>query len=408
MNSEVLAAIIVALATIIAAAIALFKKRKNTLITKEQNDCTITGDKNVTIVGTQNTVSVNSEPNEKKSNLSIVNQKVDSTYALIVDGQTRPSSQKDYSTVNIRIINKGSLDAALTNLTISVENYIIKRDPHFEFSMKVTDSSLCVYALNNGWGEANDFTFDLSLKGLDQFIEKNLLSTTVHIIESNQEILLFKLTKQAFNMKKLKEHVQNKSVTNSLNLNYSDFFNSFKENNRDKAIKKPLICKDSFDEIVFDVSAEINFQDGSKETLTSQRVYKSPCDHIVFTPSGFISIDSVIHACMGCPDIVYASVVKETTPKKEYEISRVVPAGGLDDFLILFTSDKSCLFDVILSFTFNEGEKVTSNVIPISIESFTNSHHLNQCIDGCTISVDRFKRKNHIENMKEDDMWLPW
>ena len=141
MDTEIIVALVGAGAVIIGAIIATFSKTNNKKPTPEiKSNSMVVGDDNITVFGNGNTIAV--EPKERKSILAFAAQNVDPNYILNITGIEKDCCDKGFSMVNVRILNKGNLDATVTKLKIKIKDYVINTEPHFYFSMYVKDGVL--------------------------------------------------------------------------------------------------------------------------------------------------------------------------------------------------------------------------------------------------------------------------
>jgi hypothetical protein len=388
METEIIVALIGAGAVIIGAIIAAFSKNNKKKSTRETKaNSAVVGDDNITVVGNGNTIAV--EPKERKSILAFAAQNIDPNYILDITGIEKDWHDKGFSMVNVRILNKGNLDATVTKLKIKIKDYVINIEPHFYFSMYVKDGVLIVEVLNNGWGIAENYTFNISFFDDNDgnpieitYVKKpQHLLTTVKSLNPGEKKILFKIKSEYFNGDLLQKNAQRKKATM-----------------RDTPFNHTLISQNAID-----VSASVSYRK-SNNTDASQS------SHIIidFNKFGFIAhilmrndlflwdIHPVQYS-LGRPDTIYATIIDERTSDKEYNISRMIKSGEVDDFNIFIGSNKSCIFKIILSLIYNEGAEVKSSEITINIARYSNSKSYNNYIDGCEIAIENFRKKNQIK-----------
>ncbi len=390
MGNEIIVALIGAGAVIIGAVIATFSKNSKKKSTPETRaNSTVIGDDNITVVGDGNTIAV--EPKERKSILAFAAQNVDPNYILNISGIEKGCHDKGFSMVNVRILNKGNLDATVTKLKIKIKDYVINTEPHFYFSMYVKDEVLIVEVLNNGWGIAENYTFNISLFDNNDhngspieitYVKKpQHLLTTVKSLHPGEKKILFKINSEYFDGALLQKSAQGKKATM-----------------RDTPFNHTLISQNAID-----VSASVSYRK-SNDTDASQN------SHIIIDYDKFGSIAHIlmrsdlflwdihpVQYSLGRPDTIYATIIDEWTSDKEYNISRMIKSGEVDDFNIFVGSNKSCTFKIILSLIYNEEAEFISSEIPISITRYSNSKSYNNYIDGCEIAIENFRKKDQIK-----------
>lgn len=390
METEIIVALIGAGAIVIGAIIAAVSKSGQKKPKSDRNsNSTVIGNDNITVIGDSNTITAESK--ERESILAFAAQNVDPNYVLNVTGIEKDCYDKGFSMVNVRILNKGNLDATVTKLKIKIKDYTINREPHFYFSMHIKNGELIVEVLNNGWGVAENFTFNLSLfdnndgdpEEITYVRNPQYLSTTVKKLRPEEKKILFKIRSEYFDSKLLRKNVQMKKATM-----------------RDTPFNHTLISQNAID-----ISASVAYRkNNSTDALQSSHViidfnqFGLEANILMCSDKFLIDAGPVCYS-LGRPDTIYASIIDEQTLEKEYNVSRMIKSGEIDDFNIFVGSDKSCVFKIILSLIYNEGGKVTSSEIPISITRYTNSKTYNNYIDGCEIAVENFRKKNQIRDI---------
>lgn len=391
MRTEIVVALIGATAVVVGAIIAavatIISASRKTKKSGDSESNTVTGNKNITFVGNENKISINEENEEpKKSILSFVTSNVDPEYVLNVTGTEKKVYDEGFAMINVRIINKGNLDAAVTKLKIIAKDYVINTEPHFCFFMYVEEGDLFVDVLNNGWGTAESYLFNISLFDnndsdklpITYINHPKYFSKAVNKIHSNERVNLFRIRSSYFNENILKTNVYKKETNTPF--------------------KKMLVKQ-----CAIDISAVVTYEkNGYKAGNTSVRIEPN-CfgfsSNILLSSERFSLYKSPVQYCLGKPDTIYATIIDETTSTKEYNISRIINSGGIDDFNIYVGSDKSCNFNIILSFCYNNEAIITSNEIPISINRYTNSQTCNHYVDGCEIALENFRKKNQLQHI---------
>lgn len=367
-SGVVLAAIIAALVKFI-----IFKKKsKKNLETSPKSNITV--GKNNTIVGdvSGGNVMINSSINQiepKKSILAFASHKVDSNYVLNVETESQ-EDENGFSMINVRIINEGRLDAAVTKLRITVKDYIVNREPHLTFPSYVENGILFIDVFNNGWGDSKNTNFSILFfeghcRAEDEKLETDCcinnnryykeFENTVDVL-SNQRVNLFAIK--------------------------SKYLNSFQKR--------------------ISISAIVVYQE--KGEIKASNIFIDPKElgvyhTIALFEDGFEQYEERMPGAYGYPDTVYATIIDENTDIKEYDISREIKSGCIDDFNIYVGSQKSCEFKIILSLIYNRNEVLESDEIPIFINRYTDSKTYKEYIDGCEIALKNFRKKNKIEKL---------
>ena len=389
METEIIVALIGAGAVVIGAIIAAVSKSEKKKPTSDGNsNSTVVGNDNITVIGNSNTITAESK--ERRSILAFAAQNVDPNYVLNVTGIERDCYDKGFSMVNVRILNKGNLDATVTKLKIKTKDYAINTEPHFYFSMYIENEMLIVEALNNGWGMAENYAFNLSLFDNNDggepieitYVSKpQYLSATLKKLCPGEKKILFKIKSEYFDSKLLRKSVQMKKAAL-----------------RDTPFNHTLISQNAIDICASVTYREKSGKDALQRSPAIIEEFGSEA-HILMRSDKFLVDIHHVSYCRGMPDTIYASIIDEQTLEKEYNISRMIKSGEIDDFNIFVGSNKSCTFKIILSLIYNEGAEVTSSEIPISITRYSNSKTYNHYIDGCEIAIENFRKKNHIREI---------
>ena len=371
MDTQIIVALIAAAAVVIGAIITAIteiissKKKGDEKRTTIAKDNTIIGDIN------GDNVMINSSINQiepKKSILSFASHNVDPNYALNIETE---EEEEGFSMINVRIMNKGGLDAAITKLRIIVKDYIIDREPHFSFPSYIKNGVLFIDVFNNGWGDSKNANFSILFFEGDYDIEDNELETT-QCINKNEYF---------------------KEFNNKIAVQSDQRINLFK-------IKSEYL--DYCDEEGIEISAIIKYQIGKQIKIS--KIFIEPevlgvRNKIILFKNKFELYKKCSPCAPGFPDTIYATIIDENTELKEYRISRKIKSGGIDDFNIYVGSKKSCEFKIILSFIYNGNEVLVSDEIPIHINRYTDSKTYREYIDGCEIALKNFRKKNKIENL---------
>lgn len=324
-----------------------------------------------------------------ESDLALVNNEVDSNYALYAKGEPAKWYDKGYSMINIQIQNRGELDSAITKMKVSVDDYQIKDKPHFEFSMKVENEKLIVYILNNGWGVAGRYSFALELMDdndgesteISYIKNPQYFCATIDRLEINEKKILFEICADFFDGVLIKYHAVKKyAKMRKVPYNYE------------------LVHTKAID-ILANISYWSESGNGSVERervgIDYSRFGFVP--NIWLTSKGFLLHESSVSYCLGRPDTIYATIVDEDTTEKEYSISRIVESGKIDNFNIYIGSNKSCTFRLILEFLYDGNKTLSTEPIMIDLERYTNSKTCNRYVDGCQIDIKNVKRRNEID-----------
>jgi len=250
---------------------------------------------------------------------------------------------------------------------------------------------LYVEVLNNGWGNAENYTFDLLLYDKNDYAPKEItyiskpkfFTKPLDKLASNEKKVLFRIRAEYFNKKLIMKNSQNK-----------------KHSMRNTPFNHMLLDKNAID-----LEATVRYRKRvSEEAYQSSSVEISHnrfgvCSHILLTSSSFLLFESPVCYSLSTPDTIYASFVDHETSEKTYNISRLIKGGGIDNFNIFVGSDRSCLFNIKLYLTYNDGKVVASSEIPISIIKYTDSKSFNRYIDGCEIATENFRKKNQIDDL---------
>ena len=315
-------------------------------------------------------VDINTESDKAKTDsgnaVEVVEAEIDGSYQILAPEslkiRTDAYTYKDsYVMISVRLRNIGEETIYLNRLCFEVDNYIVDKTPCFGFALEVTGGKLIVSVLNKGWGTANDtkFTVGLCCDGSRRTLQADemLMTNSVSSILSGESKVIFELSAADFN------------VTNAE-----------------------------------DISTRIQYEfvyDGKQNTETANVVLPSTPEHtqkLVIRDAVF-SIDEKHLFSMGLltvPDKIYASVINGME-SKEYKISRTLSAHEIDAFNVYIGSDKSSTIKFRLAFL-HENEKIAvSDLIVARINSYTNSESYNHRIDGCEISVDKFKKTNEFD-----------
>lgn len=325
------------------------------------------------IISTKKNKQLKNVENDKiirKSDISLINDDVDHNYVIKIKDNEKSSSD-GFSMMNIKLINKGNLDALFYRIIIKVTEYVIDKTPNYKFYMSFDDNKLYIDVLNNGWGSATDANFELVINKLPKlYIKKpEFFSRHINSIDSNKKIRIFEVSKDYFDFSK------NSFIKIDI-CNFSE--GSF--------VKVKYKCRDII----------------NKEFSGADRCCSNSHQNIILTKNGFEENGfTIVNYCLAMPDTIYASYIDEMTNEKEYNISRVVASGGTDNFNIYMASNKSCSFKLIISLLYNNDYVISTSERTIKIINYANSTKFDRIIDGCEISCDNFEKRNYISDMNK-------
>ena len=319
---------------------------------------------------------INTESDKAKTGsgnaVEVVEAEIDDSYKILTPNSVKIKTDADtyndsYVMISVRLRNTGEETIYLNCLRFEVENYVVDKTPSFEFSLDVTDDKLIISVLNKGWGTACNakFTVALACDGNRRTLQadKTLLSNSVSSILSNES----------------------KAVLALSAVDFSDEYGAAAEN-------------------ISDISVRIQYEfiyDGKKTEKTANVVLPptSEYNQKLLIENSLFKIERTQRSSMGLittPDKVYASVINGIE-SKEYRISRTLSAYELDAFNLYVGSDKSSVITFKLILLHGNEKIAESDSIVARINSYTNSESYNNRIDGCEISVDKFKKTNEFD-----------
>jgi len=319
----------------------------------------------------------------KQSKVVLRNFSEDSEQKISITGNSGYETD-GYMLINVILQNQGNVDAVINQFSIESSNYIIDDTPHFEFTSYIENGELFVDVINNGWGGAYSYKFDLLLKyhpynenmyrydliNFEKVPEKYIaapqeLSINIDKIESGKSINIFKLSGNVF--------------------------------------AKPFLSADSLIELYANFESPKNDYFGetvitlkNNKRLLPQSYYFVLLTKNSFSNSGVFTLkefDIGVVYMPAMPDTIYAAIINGSGLNK-YAVKRIVPAGGTDNFDIFVASDKSASFNIVLSILCDD-YNVISETIPIKITRYTDLIPFNHIQDGCEIDINILKKRAH-------------
>jgi hypothetical protein len=295
-----------------------------------------------------------------------------------------------FPTIDFKFQNSGNATAFLWKFAVNVLSAEIDITPVLDFDWGVEKRQLEVSVTNNGWGVAKDCTIDVDERTLTRLFDKNSLRFSGSLASGESKPCF------CLSVSDVPKHVLQaierdfSPLMSERDSSYYGSLSTYSDNDLASAIGIKLknghaTCR---------MADERGNTHTQRKAISFARFNKS----IALTRTGFVEMESEVHACIAQSDTTYISLIDPQAGSHEriYPMSRKVPPGDIERFHIMVGASKSCRLQLQFKFFVDKESVVESNRFDIHIVLPRNNEWmLHEYKDGSELprDIDELKRR---------------
>jgi len=337
--------------------------------------------------------TLNRDGKLKSNSLSVINASLDSSnHFSSNNGEITLIDYKiryDFPVIDFKLRNNSKKKIYLHKFNINIESYALNPNPELEFffelqsevfskqkdieldysyrrfpnsyNHKDTYKQLAVKVKNNGWGEAQECDIILEDSILNDNFSNNKFSWSGSI-KSGETLSIAE-----FEYNKNQEYPDEKKELKNIGLNYT--------------------CYN-------EIGEKISRKRSAYFRSTSGKYYDSSIN-CYLTSNGILveSFDRGTRECYAESEAMYIAIINQNQVYKEYSISHIINSEDFARFHVMIGTEKSCKAKISFSFEIDNGERISSNPLSISIRNPLNALYHKAYSDGSRL-------------VKKDDLWI--